>query len=50
MKSMSNASKTALGGMAVALSVVLMLPTAFEIFVYALYHLQCINFKPVAGL
>ena len=36
MKSMSTASKTALGGMAVALSVVLMLPTAFEIFVYAL--------------
>ena len=36
MKELSQASKTAIGGMAVALSVVLMLPTAFEIFVYAL--------------
>ena len=36
MKSISYASKTAIGGMVVALSVVLMLPTAFEIFVYAL--------------
>lgn len=36
MKTMSHASKTAIGGMIVALSVVLMLPTAFEIFVYAL--------------
>ncbi len=36
MRSISQASKTAIGGMVVALSVVLMLPTAFEIFVYAL--------------
>ena len=36
MKSLSYASKTAIGGMVVALSVVLMLPTALEIFVYAL--------------
>lgn len=36
MKPMSQASKTAIGGMVVALSVVLMLPTAIEVFVYAL--------------
>lgn len=33
---MSNASKTAFGGIMVALGVVIMLPTALEIFVYAL--------------
>ena len=36
MKQLSQASKTAIGGMAVALSVVLLIPTALEIFVYAL--------------
>lgn len=36
MKPMSQASKTAIGGMAVALSVVLLIPTALDIFVYAL--------------
>lgn len=36
MKQLSQASKTAIGGMAVALSVVLMIPTALDIFVYAL--------------
>ncbi len=36
MQKMSQASKTAIGGMVVALSVVLMLPTAFEVLVYAL--------------
>lgn len=33
---MSNASKTAIGGMATALSVIALIPTALEIFVYAL--------------
>ncbi len=33
---MSQSSKTAFGGMAAALSVVLLIPTAFELFVYAL--------------
>ena len=36
MKQLSQASKTAIGGMAVALSVVLLIPTALELFVYAL--------------
>ena len=36
MKQLSQASKTAIGGMTVALSVVLLIPTALEIFVYAL--------------
>lgn len=36
MKQLSQASKTAIGGMAVALSVVLLIPTAQELFVYAL--------------
>ena len=33
---MSKTAKTAIGGMLVALSVVLLIPTALEIFVYAL--------------
>ena len=33
---MNNASKTALGAMSVALSVILLMPTALELFVYAL--------------
>ncbi|MGN1418108.1 MAG: hypothetical protein ACI4W6_02135 [Acutalibacteraceae bacterium] len=33
---MSNASKTAIGAMAIALSVIILMPTAIEIFVYAL--------------
>lgn len=33
---MGNTAKTAIGGMMVALSVILLIPTAFEIFVYAL--------------
>ena len=33
---MSVASKTAVGGMAAALSVVILIPTALDIFVYAL--------------
>ena len=36
MKPMSQASKTAIGGMTVALSVILLIPTALDIFVYAL--------------
>ena len=36
MKQLSQASKTALGGMTVALSVVLLIPTAVDLFVYAL--------------
>lgn len=36
MKQLSQASKTAIGGMVVALSVVLLIPTALDIFVYAL--------------
>ena len=36
MKPLSQASKTAIGGMTVALSVVLLIPTAIDIFVYAL--------------
>lgn len=36
MQHLSQASKTALGGMAVALSVVLLIPTALDLFVYAL--------------
>ena len=36
MKQLSQASKTAIGGMTVALSVVLLIPTALDIFVYAL--------------
>lgn len=36
MKQLSQASKTAIGGMAVALSVVLLIPTAVDLFVYAL--------------
>lgn len=35
-KGLSTAAKTAIGGMVVALSVVILLPTAFEILVYAL--------------
>ena len=36
MKQLSQASKTAIGGMTVALSVVLLIPTAVDLFVYAL--------------
>ena len=36
MKQLSQASKTAIGGMAAALSVVLLIPTALDLFVYAL--------------
>ena len=35
-KGLSTAAKTAIGGMSVALSVIILLPTALEIFVYAL--------------